>query len=361
MHIGPGTGPRDLRAITCDRRTAMRWLVAPILGPAAAALAANPARPVTIAVRGAPAALAPFRDGLAFGAAEAGRTAELLGFALRVDEAGAGGEERGRDALRPVAVLTADAGPLPEESLEAAVVVRLAPAGCAERSLDAAVSVAARFARRLETLADWCVAAHLDRWILVTRDPSCGEPRLREVTEVVAARGIAVAATDAGGTRVEALLARTRTGRRAVVCLLDPADTWPEFRRRMVGVSPRPLVIGPTGPVDEQDGVWPGEAWGAEWHASLSRFGARELNARFAARFDRPMDSRSWLGWMAVRASVEAALRGSGDLRAGLALLRLDGHKGTALRFDADGFLRQPLLVVGRDVDGGPLAVLHEG
>ena len=49
--------------------------------------------------------------------------------------------------------------------------------------------------------------------------------------------------------------------------------------------------------------------WPAEWHASLERYGAGELNERYARRFGRRMSSTAWCGWAATKAVVEAALR----------------------------------------------------
>lgn len=88
------------------------------------------------------------------------------------------------------------------------------------------------------------------------------------------------------------------------------------------------------------------------WHSSLERFGAAQLNDRFRARYDAPMDSRSWAGWMAVKIAWEAAARlASPTPDAMLEQLtaertRFDGHKGRPLSFRAwDNQLRQPLYV----------------
>jgi hypothetical protein len=92
------------------------------------------------------------------------------------------------------------------------------------------------------------------------------------------------------------------------------------------------------------------------WHPSLERFGAGQLNARFAARFQAGMDEAAWCAWAAVKLVAEAALRGREPTRLGSGLLsgarRFDGHKGVPLRFDpASGQLIQPLYVVrGQEV-----------
>ncbi len=88
--------------------------------------------------------------------------------------------------------------------------------------------------------------------------------------------------------------------------------------------------------------------WGGEggqivdWHPSLTRFGAEQLNSRFESRFGAPMDSLAWASWMAVMIAAEMALRATP-----LERLRFDGHKGERLSFrPEDHGLRQPLYVV---------------
>jgi hypothetical protein len=85
-----------------------------------------------------------------------------------------------------------------------------------------------------------------------------------------------------------------------------------------------------------------------DWHAGLMKFGAEELNVRFRRRFGRPMDERSWHGWVAVKCAVELALRyPGGSPREKIGGLRLDGHKGMMLRFDPkDRHLVQPVYLV---------------
>lgn len=82
-----------------------------------------------------------------------------------------------------------------------------------------------------------------------------------------------------------------------------------------------------------------------DWHPSLARFGAEQLNQRFETRFGSPMDERVWVAWMAVMVATEAALRNTT-----LERLRFDGHKGARLSFRSeDHTLRQPLYVVAGD------------
>jgi hypothetical protein len=82
-----------------------------------------------------------------------------------------------------------------------------------------------------------------------------------------------------------------------------------------------------------------------DWHPSLTKFGAEQLNQRFESHFGAPMDERAWAAWLAVMAAAEAALRNTT-----LERLRFDGHKGERLSFRSeDHTLRQPLYVVAGD------------
>ena len=89
----------------------------------------------------------------------------------------------------------------------------------------------------------------------------------------------------------------------------------------------------------------------AVWHPSLRQFGGSDLNERFTRRFHQPMTDEAWLGWVGVKAAVEAALREGGTACAALEHLQFDGHKGASLSF-VNGVLRQPLYVVERSAGG---------
>ena len=98
-----------------------------------------------------------------------------------------------------------------------------------------------------------------------------------------------------------------------------------------------------------------GSAGGADvtaWDSRLERFGAAQLNDRFASRFRRPMSPAAWAGWFAVKVAWEASQRArSAEPDAIAAYLerdttQFDGQKGVPLSFRQwDHQLRQPLYV----------------
>lgn len=88
------------------------------------------------------------------------------------------------------------------------------------------------------------------------------------------------------------------------------------------------------------------------WHPDLFRYGAAQLNERFARRFGEGMDGQAWAGWMAVKVLWEAAIRSRSaetrDLSEYLLASgsRFDGHKGWPLSFcGSSRQLRQPLYI----------------
>lgn len=88
-----------------------------------------------------------------------------------------------------------------------------------------------------------------------------------------------------------------------------------------------------------------------EWHPSLRRYGASELNERYRRETGAGMGPEAWLAWFAVKALVETALRHPDAPRCGaLGASRFDGHKGRPLVFDPDTrALRHPVYVADGD------------
>jgi len=96
------------------------------------------------------------------------------------------------------------------------------------------------------------------------------------------------------------------------------------------------------------------------WDPALVKFGADTLNERFLKQFNRPMNSASWCGWVAIKIAWEASLRArSTEGQAIGAFLetpaaQFDGHKGRPLSFRTwNHQLRQPVYVTAAPVAAG--------
>ena len=98
-------------------------------------------------------------------------------------------------------------------------------------------------------------------------------------------------------------------------------------------------------------------AYPSLWHHGLFRYSARELNSRFRKKFDRPMDSRAWVNWAAVKMIGEAVVRSNAvDGPTLVEYLEsepaFDGHKGESLTFRKwNHQLRQPIYILATAED----------
>ncbi|HEX3130969.1 MAG TPA: hypothetical protein VH394_26785 [Thermoanaerobaculia bacterium] len=199
------------------------------------------------------------------------------------------------------------------------------------------------------------------------------EPRVLRVGHTLkddsAVRGAQLGAEEAGrtaellGARLE--LVNGKDGVLAVVGDLDGESAIPflNIRSTEERVPMRPNVFHVASSMAERREAlerWQGpKSEGVrvvDWHPSLTKFGAEQLNQRFETRFGSPMDERAWAAWLAVMAAAEAALRNTT-----LERLRFDGHKGARLSFRSeDHTLRQPLYVVAGDKVLGEVGVEEE-
>lgn len=199
------------------------------------------------------------------------------------------------------------------------------------------------------------------------------EPRVLKIGHTLidgsAVRGAQLGAEEAGrtaellGARLE--LVNGTDGVLAVVGELDGDSAIPFLNiRSMEARGPlRPNVFHVASSAAERrealerwQGPKPEGVRIVDWHPSLTKFGAEQLNQRFETRFGSPMEERAWAAWMAVMAATEAALRNTT-----LERLRFDGHKGARLSFRSeDHTLRQPLYVVAGNEVLGEVGVEEE-
>ncbi len=120
------------------------------------------------------------------------------------------------------------------------------------------------------------------------------------------------------------------------------ADTEGEFARYVPFATNRPRPVMGAAGLDAK-----------AWHWTFERFGAPQLNSRFVrATKGRHMSGADWAAWVAVKAIVQARVRGeSPEFDAMSAYLRgnsirIDGFKGVALSLRPwNNQLRQPILL----------------
>lgn len=120
------------------------------------------------------------------------------------------------------------------------------------------------------------------------------------------------------------------------------ADSRGEFGRYLPYATqlPRP-VVGSTGLV------------ATEWHWSLERYGAPQVNSRFETLSGgRRMAGQDWAAWIAAKAIATAYARARSDDPAEVDAylrgerLRVDGSKGVSMNFRPwDGQLRMPIML----------------
>lgn len=160
----------------------------------------------------------------------------------------------------------------------------------------------------------------------------------REVQVVPSAEAADADARIETSLHVVSIVVESRTDAGGAPCRLHlrPSD---EERRAVLG---RWRASVPDAPADARV---------VEWHPTLVKYGAGQLNQRFTRATQGRMDAETWTGWIAVKALGEAMLRTTNeDLCGRLRRQALDGHKGQPLRFDeATGRLRQPLYVATTD------------
>ena len=90
------------------------------------------------------------------------------------------------------------------------------------------------------------------------------------------------------------------------------------------------------------------------WHHRFKKYAAAQLNGRYQAATQQPMDDSAWAGWAAAKIVSDTLarikLRDAEQLLAALRTeLAFDGQKGIAMSFRDNGQLRQPLLLIEGD------------
>ncbi|ETX27819.1 ABC transporter substrate-binding protein [Roseivivax isoporae] len=351
-------------------------IVLPLGGPSRADGPENLSHPAEMARRGA-----------VFGEEEMGRNGALFGHSVTLFTANAPGAEAvARAARRLVAVdgvqvlvggfSEAEARVLSEVAEETGTLfLNIAASADTLRAACTPMTfhVEASAAMYLDAMAGWFLRAGHRRWVILHGPDPEGRARLerartalgqrhwgaRITAEVpVASRDFTEALAAVADERPEAVLVLTDwhtqlafLARYEAEGLTAPVAAFPEAATQTRRFYEDAMLAAPNAGAGHR---------AALWEPTLDAYGARELNARAAARWGRPMDSAGWAAYQAMKIAFDAAQFGGGaEGRAMAAHLAredtvMDLHKGIGVSFRPwDHQLRQSLYLVRLDPAAG--------
>lgn len=233
--------------------------------------------------------------------------------------------------------------------------------------------IEASAAMYLDALAGWYVRAGHRRWVILHGQDSEGMARLARARDSLSNRhwGAKIAATVPVEERnfAPALEAIAAEEPDAVLLLTDwytqldflaryeaeglsaPVAAFPEAATQTRSYYSAAMAAAPHAGAGHR---------AALWEPTLDAYGARELNARAAARWGRPLDSVGWAAFQAIKIAYDAAQFGGSAQGHAMAewLARegsvLDLHKGIGVSFRPwDHQLRQSLYLVDLNPSAG--------
>lgn len=226
--------------------------------------------------------------------------------------------------------------------------------------------VEASAAMYLDALAGWFTRAGMRRWVILHGDDAEANAQLKRARKalgsrhwgakiiaehIVAKRDLGDSLTAVSTQKADAVLLLTDwysqlefLARYEAEGLQTPIAAFPEAATQTRSYYATAMASAPMAGAGHRATLW---------EPSLDAYGARELNARFAARWGTPMDSAAWAAYQAIKIAFDAAqFGGSTD---GHAMARwlahpntvLDLHKGIGVSFRPwDHQLRQSLYLV---------------
>ena len=331
------------------------------------------------------------RMGLTFGEEDANRNGELFGATLKLTIANAPGPEAAaRTAQRLVAqdkVSVLVGGFTREEAKALAGVatqtgtlfLNIAATSDALRHACSANTfhIEASAAMYLDAVFGWFVRAGYRRWYLVHDDGAEGRDQYERALVSLKERHWAAEVADNGVLRqddsrdFDPVLADIAAVKPDVVLLLTDWRTQLNFLSRYEVSGLTAPVTGFPEPAAQTREFYltsrdmapvAGSGYRAAlWEATLDAYGAREVNARFNARWGRPMDPTAWAGWVALKIAFEASLFAGGREGASLAAYLtseqalFDVSKGIGMTFRPwDHQLRQALYLVKINPEASP-------
>ena len=327
------------------------------------------------------------RRGAVFGEEEMGRNGALFGHTVTLFMANAPGPEAAaRAARRLVAVdgvqvlvggfSEAEALALSAVAAETGTLfLNIAAPSDALRERCNAMTfhVEASAAMYLDALVGWFVRAGHRRWVILHGSDPEGLARLERAKVALKKRhwGAKIAAELPVNGRdfSDALAAVTKERPEAVLLLTDWHTQLAFLARYEAEGLTAPIVAFPEAATQTrrfyEDAMLAAPKAGAShraalWEPTLDAYGARELNARAAGRWGRPMESAGWAAYQAMKIAFDAAQFGGATEGSAMAayLVRegtvMDLHKGIGVSFRPwDHQLRQSLYLVRLDYAAG--------
>jgi ABC-type branched-subunit amino acid transport system substrate-binding protein len=331
------------------------------------------------------------RMGLTIGEEDANKNGELMGATMVLTIANAPGPEAAaRAAQRLVArdKVSVLVGGFTREEVEAlsgvasqtgALFLNIgATSDALRRSCSAnTFHIEASAAMYIDAVFGWFIRAGYRRWYLVHDDGPEGQDQYERSQVSLKERHWAAEVAGHGVLRQDdsrdfaPVLADVAEAKPDVVLLLTDWRTQLDFLSRYeVSGLTAPIIGFPEPATQMRDFYLASRAMApvagsgyraALWEATLDAYGARELNARFDARWGRPMDPPAWAGYVAVKIAFEASLFAGGKDGASIAAFLtsdqalFDVSKGIGMTFRRwDHQLRQSLYLVKINPDSTP-------
>lgn len=219
----------------------------------------------------------------------------------------------------------------------------------------------------LDALVGWFIRAGFRSWYFVIEDTPEGEALYQRVRWSMRERhfgareaGRTIVASDEGFDRAVDAVRRSRAD--VVLLLLQPDSQLAFMEQAEAGAVEAQVTGFPhsaaqtrnffAASMEAAPGVGAGYRATA-WEATLDAYGARELNARFAERWDRPMEPPAWTAYQAIKILFETvSLGGAGNGAEVVEFLEspqsvFDIWKGIGVTFRSwDHQLRQSLFLV---------------
>ncbi|SDE03892.1 ABC transporter substrate-binding protein [Ruegeria marina] len=327
------------------------------------------------------------RQGAIMGEEEMGRNGALFGHQVTLLQANAPGAEAAERAARRMVALDgaqvlvggfseAEAralGKVAEDTgilfLNIAATSDALRAECGSQTFH----IEASAAMYLDALAGWYVRAGHRRWVILHGTDPEGAARLARARASLSNRhwGAKIAATvPVEGREFAPALAAVASEKPDAVLLLTDWHTQLDFLARYEAEGLRvPVAAFPEAATQTRSFYSAAMAAASHagaghraalWEPTLDAYGARELNARAAARWGRPLDSVGWAAFQAMKIAYDAAQFGGAAEGKAMAewLARegsvLDLHKGIGVSFRPwDHQLRQSLYLVDLNPEAG--------